>query len=199
MSSLTLNPKCDICYDIYDQELARAFTAPCGHSICAQCEFRLRISCIKRLILPQCWICMKPFDGPLYRTFALESSIPRFEKQRFQNPYMSNEKILQELISNPELYLDISIQFYEPRNETPESVWDDMDFSPAYRPNVLSPFESITASMPSYSSSPSIVEEQIQEGNFYARDQSTEHRPVVQTQPSMVPIVPRRKNLKGAN
>uniref|UniRef100_A0AC35FBS0 Uncharacterized protein n=1 Tax=Panagrolaimus sp. PS1159 TaxID=55785 RepID=A0AC35FBS0_9BILA len=103
---------------------------------------------------------------------------------------MSNEEIRQELISNPELYSDISIKFYEPRSQTPESFWDDMDFSPA-----SSPFESVTASMPSYSSSPSIVEEPIQEGNFYARDQSIDHRQIVQSQPRMVPIVPRRKNL----
>uniref|UniRef100_A0AC34F4S5 RING-type domain-containing protein n=1 Tax=Panagrolaimus sp. ES5 TaxID=591445 RepID=A0AC34F4S5_9BILA len=128
-------PKCAICYDIYDQELARAFTASCGHSICAQCEFKLRLSCIKRGIPPQCWICIKPFNGPLYRTFALESSIPRTEKQPFPNPYMSDAEIRQDLVTNPRLYRDTSIEDYTPPYRP--TIFED--HPPPYRPTVLSP------------------------------------------------------------
>jgi hypothetical protein len=122
MPSSSEGPTCCICLDIYDQELARAFTGSCGHSICAQCEFKLRIACIKKGIPSQCWICMKPFEGPLYRTYALESATPRTEKARFPNPYMTSSQLRQQLTMNPELYKDIHLPNYTPPDpELPET------------------------------------------------------------------------------
>uniref|UniRef100_A0AC34GHR9 RING-type domain-containing protein n=1 Tax=Panagrolaimus sp. ES5 TaxID=591445 RepID=A0AC34GHR9_9BILA len=112
--SLSEGPTCCICLEIYDQELARAFTASCGHSICAQCEFKLRIACMKKGIPSQCWICMKPFEGPLYRTYALESATPRTDVPRFSNPYLTNSQIRQQLTINPEIYKDITLPNYTP-------------------------------------------------------------------------------------
>ena len=105
---------CCICFEIYDQEYAKAFTAPCGHSICAQCEFKLRVGCIKKGIPAKCWTCMKPFSGPLYRTYELESKTPRTEQGRFPNPTMSDNEIRWELQYRPELYEDISLPNYTP-------------------------------------------------------------------------------------